>query len=71
MIAGAFEAHEAGHRPTALGALAAEIKPEFQGRGLADKVLDGMAYRRARGRAQPPDRAGPSELQGPLPDHPD
>jgi hypothetical protein len=43
MIAGAFEAREAGHRPTALGVLAAEIKPEFQGRRLADRVLDGMA----------------------------
>lgn len=43
MIAGAFEARAAGHRPTALGVLAAEIKPEFQGRRLADSVLDGMA----------------------------
>jgi GNAT superfamily N-acetyltransferase len=42
MVAGAFEAHEAGRSPTALGVLAAEIKPEFQGRGLADRVLDGM-----------------------------
>ena len=30
MIAGAFAAREAGHRPTALGVLAAEIKPEFR-----------------------------------------
>jgi GNAT superfamily N-acetyltransferase len=43
MIAGAFEAREAGRRPTALGVLAAEIKPEFQGRRLADRVLAGMA----------------------------
>ena len=43
MIAGAFEARDAGRRLTALGALAAEIKPQFQGRGLADRVLDAMA----------------------------
>ncbi len=43
MIAGAFEARQAGRRPTALGALAAEIKRQFQGRGLADSVLDAMA----------------------------
>jgi GNAT superfamily N-acetyltransferase len=43
MIAGAFEARASGQRPTALGALAAEISPQFQGRGLADRVLGGMA----------------------------
>ena len=43
MISGAFEARQADRRPTALGALAAEIKPQFQGRGLADRVLEGMA----------------------------
>ena len=43
MIAGAFEALEVGHRPTALGVLAAEIKSQFHGRRLADTVLDGMA----------------------------
>jgi GNAT superfamily N-acetyltransferase len=43
MIAGAFEARENKRRPTALGALAAEIRPQFQGRGLADRVLDAMA----------------------------
>jgi hypothetical protein len=43
MIVGAFEAREAARRPTALGALAAEIKPRFQRRGLADDLLDGMA----------------------------
>jgi ribosomal protein S18 acetylase RimI-like enzyme len=43
MIAGAFEARQANRRPTALGALAAEIKPQFQGRGLADRVLAAMA----------------------------
>ena len=41
MIARAFKAREAGHSPTALGVPAAEIKPEFQGRRLADRVLDG------------------------------
>jgi GNAT superfamily N-acetyltransferase len=43
MIAGAFEVREAGRRPNALGALAAEIRPESQGRGLASSVLDAMA----------------------------
>jgi ribosomal protein S18 acetylase RimI-like enzyme len=43
MIDGAFEAREARRRPTAAGVLAAEIKPQFQGRRLADRVLDGMA----------------------------
>jgi GNAT superfamily N-acetyltransferase len=43
MIAGAFEVHRAGGRVTALGALAAEIKPQFRGRGLAGIVLDAMA----------------------------
>jgi GNAT superfamily N-acetyltransferase len=43
MIAGAFEAREATRRLTTLGALAAEIKPQFQGRGLADRPLDAMA----------------------------
>jgi GNAT superfamily N-acetyltransferase len=42
MIASAFEAREAGRAPTALGALAAEIDPRFQGRGLAGELLDGM-----------------------------
>ena len=43
MMAGAFEARQAGRSPTALGVLAAEIKPQFQGRRLADRVLDAMA----------------------------
>jgi hypothetical protein len=33
MIAGAFEAREAGRSPTALGVLAAEIRPEFRANG--------------------------------------
>ena len=41
MIADAFELRDAA--PTALGALAAEIRPQFQGRGLADTVLGAMA----------------------------
>jgi GNAT superfamily N-acetyltransferase len=43
MIAGAFQACEAGRSPNVLGVLAAEIRPQFQGRGLANQVLDGMA----------------------------
>jgi GNAT superfamily N-acetyltransferase len=43
MIAGAFQPRDKDRRPTALGALAAEIRPQFQGRGLADKLLDAMA----------------------------
>jgi hypothetical protein len=43
MIAGAFEAGKAGRSPTALCALAAEIRPRFQGRGLANRMLDVMA----------------------------
>ncbi|MGN6866920.1 MAG: GNAT family N-acetyltransferase [Solirubrobacteraceae bacterium] len=43
MVIAAVEAHEAGHAPTALCALAAEIRPRFQGRGLASLVIDAMA----------------------------
>ena len=43
IIAAAFEAREAERSPTALGALAAEIRPRFQGRGLASRMLDAMA----------------------------
>ena len=43
MILAAFEAHDAGRSPNALCAMAAEIRPRFQGRGLASRVLDGMA----------------------------
>ena len=43
MVAGAFETREAGRSPNVLGVLAAEIRPLFQGRGLADRVLDAMA----------------------------
>lgn len=42
-IIAAFEAHAHGHRPTALCALAAEIRPAFQGRGLAHRMLTEMA----------------------------
>jgi GNAT superfamily N-acetyltransferase len=43
MMIAAFEAHEAGRRPNTLCALAAEIRPRFQGRGLARQVIDAMA----------------------------
>jgi GNAT superfamily N-acetyltransferase len=43
MMVAAFEAYEAGRAPTALCALAAEIRPRFQGRGLAMRVIDAMA----------------------------
>ena len=43
MIAAAFQGRGEGTRPTALCALAAEIRPRFQGRGLASIVLDAMA----------------------------
>jgi hypothetical protein len=43
MLVSAFQAHEDGLAPTALGALAAEIRPRFQGRGLANRMLDVMA----------------------------
>jgi hypothetical protein len=39
----AFDARAAGRRPTALCALAAEVRPRFQGGGLADRVLDVMS----------------------------
>jgi GNAT superfamily N-acetyltransferase len=42
MLAGAFKAREAGRRPSALGALAAEVRPRFQGGGLANRMLDVM-----------------------------
>ncbi len=43
MIVAAFQAHEAHETPNALCALAAEIRPQFQGRGLARRVIDAMA----------------------------
>jgi GNAT superfamily N-acetyltransferase len=43
MIMAAFAAHEAGRPPNTLCALAAEIRPRFQGRGLARRVIDAMA----------------------------
>jgi GNAT superfamily N-acetyltransferase len=43
MIAAAFEARECDQRPTAVCALAAEVRPRFQGRGLAARMLLEMA----------------------------
>ena len=43
MLAAAFEAREAGRSPTALCALAAEIRPRSQGGGPANRMLDVMA----------------------------
>jgi GNAT superfamily N-acetyltransferase len=43
MMVAAFQAHAAGRAPTALCALAAEVRPRFQGGGLADRMLDVMA----------------------------
>lgn len=43
MVPAAFEAHRAGRAATALCALAAEIRPRFQGGGLASRMLDAMA----------------------------
>lgn len=43
MTAAAFRARDGGQAPTALCALAAEIRPRFQGRGLADRILEVMA----------------------------
>jgi hypothetical protein len=43
MITTAFSALDAGAEVTALCALAAEIRPRFQGLGLADGILDVMS----------------------------
>lgn len=43
MLVAAFEARKAGDAPTALGALAAEIRPRFQGGGLANRMLEVMS----------------------------
>jgi GNAT superfamily N-acetyltransferase len=42
-IIAACEAHAGGERPTALCAMAAEIRPAYQGRGLALRMLSEMA----------------------------
>jgi hypothetical protein len=42
-MAGAFELHAAGGRPTAVSALAAEIPPRHQGKRLSAAVLTAMA----------------------------
>jgi GNAT superfamily N-acetyltransferase len=49
MMVAAYEAHAAGRAPNALCALAAEIRPQFQGRGLAARILDAMAELAGRG----------------------
>jgi GNAT superfamily N-acetyltransferase len=43
IIAEAFKARQEGRRPTALCALAAEVRPRFQGGGLANRMLDVMS----------------------------
>jgi GNAT superfamily N-acetyltransferase len=43
MMAAAFEARAGGRAPTALCALAAEVRPRFQGGGVADRMLDVMS----------------------------
>jgi GNAT superfamily N-acetyltransferase len=43
MIVAAFEARAADRPPTALCALAAEVRPRFQGGGIADRILDAMS----------------------------
>jgi GNAT superfamily N-acetyltransferase len=43
MMVALFEPHAGAQRPTALCALAAEIRPRFQGRGLASRILDAMS----------------------------
>ncbi len=43
MLAAAFKAREERRSATALCALAAEIRPRFQGRGLANRILEVMA----------------------------
>ncbi len=42
MMTSAFASLDAGERPTSLCALAAEVRPSFQGMGLADRILDAM-----------------------------
>ena len=42
-ILAAFRARKADRKPTALCALAAEVRPRFQGGGLANRMLDEMA----------------------------
>ncbi|MHB8190555.1 MAG: GNAT family N-acetyltransferase [Ferrimicrobium sp.] len=43
MMTAALRAYDAGEEPSALCALAAEVRPRFQGRGLADRILTTMA----------------------------
>jgi GNAT superfamily N-acetyltransferase len=43
ILAAAFQAREAGRAPAALCALAAEVRPRFQGGGLANRMLEVMA----------------------------
>jgi GNAT superfamily N-acetyltransferase len=42
-LAAAFDARAQGRQPTALCALAAQIRPQFQGQGLAVRMLQEMA----------------------------
>ena len=42
MISAVFDAHDAGRKPAALCALAAEVRPPFRGLGLAGRTLDAM-----------------------------
>jgi GNAT superfamily N-acetyltransferase len=43
MLGSAFQTREVGRPATALCALAAEVRPRFQGGGLADRMLEVMA----------------------------
>ena len=42
-VRSAFDTHASGGMTNALCALAAEVRPRFQGRGLASRILDAMA----------------------------
>ena len=71
-IAAGFALRAAGGTPSAVCALAAEIPPRHQGRGLSPVMLQAMAgLATGAGLAGPSDRAGPAEPEGALPDHRD
>ena len=64
-ITAAFGLRAAGGRPTAVSALAAEIPPRHQGRGLASVLLQAMAgLARDAGRSIPGCECTPSWAPG-------
>ena len=70
-IADAFHRLETGQPFNALCAIAAEIPKGGRGTGLAAEILKGAWGRSPPDTGSSTNRAGPADVEGPLPDHTD